>query len=27
VDKPRDKFGDWVWISCGKLLLHAKIGC
>jgi len=26
VDNPRDKFGDCVWINCGKLGLHAKIG-
>jgi hypothetical protein len=27
VDNPRDKFGDCVWINCGKTQLHAKIGC
>jgi len=27
VDSPMDNFGDKVWINCGKLQLHAKIGC
>ena len=27
MDKPLDKFGDCLWISCGKVQLHAKIGC
>jgi hypothetical protein len=26
VDNLRDKFGDRVWINCGKYALHAKIG-
>ena len=26
VDRLMDKFGDYVWINCGKLALHAKIG-
>ena len=25
MDNPRDKFGDCVWINCGKAQLHAKI--
>jgi len=27
VGNTMDKFGDLVWINCGKLPLHAKIGC
>lgn len=26
VDDLMDKFGDDLWINCGKLGLHAKIG-
>jgi len=27
VDSSMDNFGDSVWINCGKLAVHAKIGC
>ena len=27
VHNLRDKFGDCLWINCGKIQLHAKIGC
>jgi len=27
VDIPMDNFVDCMWINCGKIGLHAKIGC